>query len=80
MHLRETAAWCKSGGWLFVLKPPFLVSNITLSPKNGLFLAYMRRFNKAVVQPAFSLGVREKLWSQPYGRQTMAGRKNLAVI
>ena len=34
----------------------------------NLFYSYaMKRFNRAVVQPALSLGGSEKLWSQPYG-------------
>ncbi len=31
-------------------------------------LPLLRRFNKAIVQPVLSLGVKQILWSQPYGR------------
>ena len=48
--------------------------------KNVILTGNLRRFNKAVFQPALSLGVREKFWSQPYGRKKMAGRKILSVI
>ena len=58
----------------------FALKKGNIAPFSRESLIVLRRFNKAVVQPVISLGVREKLWSQPYGRQTMAGRKNLAVI
>jgi len=59
-------------------------SQLSHNPINFDFLfdplSKRRRFNKAVFQPALSLGMREKLCSQPYGRSKMAGRKILAVI
>ncbi len=46
------------------------LSVLTRAVNQGILLINHdpRRFNKAVVQPALSLGVRKILWSQPYGR------------
>jgi hypothetical protein len=62
--LRLTSQKSKCLRIFIIISESSIKDNILIDPEH----LGQRSFNKAVVQPALSLVVRQILWSQPYGR------------